>query len=299
MFERILVAVDGSAIAAKALDFAIERAKLHDSELTVVFAVNRFAITAATANPYAYVDPVPLFRALDAEADAVLAGASRRAREAGIVAKEARLVGFPPQAILSHAREARSDVIVMGTHGRRGVERLALGSTAEEVMRTAGVPVFAVPQRCQSACTGPLGHLLVAIDGSPAAEDALALACDVARSERARLTLCSVAEPFGFDWDDLDRDTFLRAEVEQRTRPLLDQTRARVASKGIAVDAELRQGVAADEIVASALRSGADCIVIGTHGRAGIPRFVLGSVAEGVLRTSPLPVCAVRHRWAP
>lgn len=295
MFARMLVAVDGSDIAGRALEFAIERAKIHGSHVTVAFAVNRIAVSAATANPYAYVDPLPLLQALDAEADAVLAAAEERVREAGLVSHREKLDGLPGQALLAYARRAKCDVIVMGTHGRTGLGRVAIGSTAEDVVRGAWVPVFTVSQRCAEVKPGPLTHLLVAVEGSPASEDALTLACKLASDERTKLTLCTVAEPAGFDWDDVDRDFFLEAEVEQRAKPLLERSRAHVTESGARADADLRQGPAVEEIVAAASDCGADCIVMGTHGRAGIPRFVLGSVAEGVLRSSKIPVCTIRH----
>lgn len=295
MFQRVLVAVDGSAVSGKALDFAIERAKLHDSELTVAFAVNRLTASIASANPYAYVDPLPLLQALEAEADAVLGAAEKRIREAGIEAKIAKLDGPPGRALLTYAQGNAFDCIVMGTHGRRGLERLALGSTAEDVVRAASLPVFAVPQRSQEIRMAAMSRLLVGVDGSPAADAAVAVACEIAQREGAAVTLCAVAEPVGFDWDDLDRDVFLSAEIEERARPLLDLAVRRAASSGVAVTGELRKGDAAVEILAAAQACRADCIVMGTHGRAGIPRFLLGSVAQGVLRSSTLPVCTIRR----
>ncbi len=296
VFERILVPIDGSMVSGKALEFAVERAKLHNSKITIAFAVNRLAVEAATAGPYTYVDPAPMLEALEAEAEAVLGSAESALRAGGVESKRARLDGPAAQAILAFARQTNPDVIVMGTHGRRGFERLAVGSTAEDVVRASAVPVFVVPQRAAATACRPFQRLLVPVDGSPASDDALAFACDVAQRERARLTLCTVAEAVGMDWDDIDRDLFLEAEIEERARPLLERSRLRASSLGIEVDTDLREGSAVAEIVASAERAGADAIVIGTHGRAGIPRFILGSVAEGVLRSSSIPVCTIRHR---
>ncbi|MGA8533058.1 MAG: universal stress protein [Candidatus Tumulicola sp.] len=296
MFARMLVAVDGSPVSGKALEFGIARAKLHDSEITVAFAVNRLAVSVANANPYAYVDPLPLLQALDAEADASLAAAERRVRDAGLSARRAKLDGPPARALLAYARQVRSDAILMGTHGRSGLERLALGSTAEDVIRAASVPVIAIPQRCPEIRAAALSRLLVAVDGSPAADAALAVACDIARREKATLTICAIAEPGAFDWDDVDRDLFLSAPVEEQARPLLERSARRAADACVKAGVDLRSGSAVAEILAAAVDCGAECIVMGTHGRAGLPRFILGSVAEGVLRSSPLPVCIVRHQ---
>jgi nucleotide-binding universal stress UspA family protein len=279
-FDHILVPVDGSVIANTALEFAVERAKLHNSNITVAFVV----------------DATQILQARDAEADALLNAAESIVRGAGVNVQRARLEGHAGPSILAFARQARPDVIVMGSHGRRGLERLALGSTAEEVIRAAAIPVFVIPQRAgETAKTGPLTHLVVAVDGSPAADDALAFACELAQQEGARVTLCTVAEASGGDSGDLDRGVFLQAEVDERARPLLERYRLRASSVGLDVNADLRQGDAVTEILEAAQQTGADAIVLGTHGRAGIPRFILGSVAAGVLRSSRLPVCTVRQ----
>jgi nucleotide-binding universal stress UspA family protein len=294
--KHVLVPIDGSAIASRALDFAIERAKIYGARVTVAFSVNRIAVVVALASPYTYVDPTPLFAALDAEADVILGAGEARIKGAGAAGSAVKLDGPPAPAILACARETKADLIVIGTHGRRGFDRFAVGSTAEDVIRASGVPVFVVPLRAGPPKIGPLAQALVAVDGSPAADAGLRFACELARLESTRLNLCTVVETPGFHWDDLERSVFLQTEMEEEAQRLLDESRARALCLGVEADTIFRRGDAAAEIIASAQSAKADCIFIGTHGRAGLPRFILGSVAEGVLRTSPLPVCTVRHR---
>jgi nucleotide-binding universal stress UspA family protein len=292
MKNIILVPIDGSAIAARALDFAIERAKLTSAEITLAYAVNRLAVDIAVANPYGYVDPTPMLNAMDAEAAAVLQAGDSRVKQAGISSKTIELDGFPAQAIRSYARDTKADVIVMGTHGRSGFDRAAIGSTAEEVIRTSNIPVFALPQRDVAPIKrGPLTNILVAVDGSPAADAALTFACELARRERARLLLCSVVESVPAHAGS----EAIQSEVETRVTRLLERDRSRAAACGVEARASLLHGDAVIEILARAKSESADLIVIGTHGRGGIPRFILGSIAEGVLRSSHLPVCTIRH----
>lgn len=279
--RQVFAPVDGSAVSSDALDFAIERAKLHGADVTVGFAVNRASVATSAVSPYAYMDPTPLLDALEAEAVAVLDAAEARVKAAGLTARRATIDGAAIAAILAYERQEKPDVIIMGTHGRRGLEGLVIGSTAHGVVRRSGVPVMVVPPNSAGVPPGPLGCLLVAVDGSPAATRGLDFACELARSEGARLTLCGVAED---------------AEAEHAARKLLDESVARVASAGLDATPEFLRGPAAECIVSSAQSCGAGAIVMGTHGRAGIPRFVLGSVAEAVLRLSPVPVCTVRHR---
>jgi nucleotide-binding universal stress UspA family protein len=295
--RKILVPVDGSELANRALGFAIERAKVSGAEITVAFVVNRLSVAIATATPYAYVDPTPLLATLDAEADVVLGAAESLVKKSGVSATRAKLDGAAGPEILAYARQACCDLVVMGTHGRRGFDRLAVGSTAEDVIRAAAVPVIAFPRTCERAPNaGRLRHLLVAVDGSPAAEAAMTFACELALVEQAQVTLCAVVEPSGIYWDDLDRDVSLQSEIETKAKASLESERSRAAGLGITAGVVGRVGHAAGAIVSAAHDCGADLVVMGTHGRAGIPRFVLGSVAEGVLRHSPLPICTIRHR---
>lgn len=297
MIRTILVPIDGSELAGQALGFAIERARASDAAITVAFVVNRLSVAIATAAPYAYVDPTPLLATLDTEAAIVLDAAASLVSKSGVRVKQAKLDGAAGPEILAYAREAAADLIVMGTHGRRGLNRLAVGSTAEDVIRAAQVPVFVMPQRCKRAPdAGPLAHALVAVDGSPAAQSALTFACELARVEHARVTLCAVVEPSGVHWDDLDRDVSLQSEIELKANASLESERVRAATLGVEAATIGRMGDAGIAIVTAAQDCGADFIVIGTHGRAGLPRFLLGSVAEGVLRASHLPVCTIRHR---
>jgi nucleotide-binding universal stress UspA family protein len=290
--QRILVPIDGSAIAGRALDFAIERARISGAEITIAYVVNRVSIEIAVANPYGYVDPTPMLTAMDAEAAAVLQAGESRVKQAGVTSKTVELDGFPAPAIRSYARDAKADMIVMGTHGRSGFDRLAIGSTAEDVIRSSNIPVFALPQRDVAPIEpGPLARILVAVDGSPAADAALTFACEVARAERAHLLLCSVVESARERADA----KVLENEVEERITRLLERDRARASSCGVEVETQILHGSAAIEILARAKSGSIDLIVIGTHGRAGIPRFILGSIAEGVLRSSSLPVCTVCH----
>jgi nucleotide-binding universal stress UspA family protein len=297
LVQTILVAVDGSDLSTRALEFAIERALLHKAAIVVAFAVNRLPAALVGATPYAYADPTPVLEALDAEAEAVLGAAEASVRASRVPVRRAKLDGEAAQEILALARSASADLIVMGTHGRRGLYRIAVGSTAEQVIRGADVPVFVVSQACEKLPNErALSHALVAVDGSPASHAAVTLAAELARVEGCRLTLCNVVETPSSRWGDLDHSAFLAKELEDKGRAELDAECARAAAFGAPVDSVICIGDATTSILAEATKVAADCIVIGTHGRAGIPRFVVGSVAEGILRSSHLPVCTIRSK---
>ena len=143
-YRRILVAVDGSAAANKGLREALRLAKAGRAKLFIVHVVDEFYAFAGLDAMAPMQDLVPVFRAGGKK---VLARAEALARKQGIrpntVLRE--VVGGPAAGpILSEARKQRADLIVLGTHGRRGVRRLVLGSDAEQVVRSATVPVLVV-----------------------------------------------------------------------------------------------------------------------------------------------------------
>ena len=149
MYKKILVAVDGSDASTLGLNEAIKFARLHGSELLLVHVVNEFVMLSAET-PLVHVDR--LIDALRAEGKAVLDRAERTVREQGLVPQTVLLesIGGPAADwIVEQAKQWHAELIVMGTHGRRGLRRLALGSDAELVVRSSPVPVLLI--RGQSA----------------------------------------------------------------------------------------------------------------------------------------------------
>lgn len=141
MYKRILVPIDGSATAGKALATALQMAKESGGQLSVVHDLDDLSF--AVNVQYAGV----MMQAAREEADRVLAEALAAARAAGVSA-ETRLVGGPGrrlgETIAEEAKRWNADLIVVGTHGRRGISRAILGSGAEQVIRLAPVPVLVV-----------------------------------------------------------------------------------------------------------------------------------------------------------
>jgi len=142
-YKRILAAVDGSPTSNKGLREALRLAKREGARLFVVNVVNDFPAFAAIEGPAPF-DLVPMLRE---GGKRILARAEATARKAGV--KPAMLMreivgGRAADAIVREAKKQRADVIVLGTHGRRGVRRMVMGSDAEQVVRTSPVPVLLV-----------------------------------------------------------------------------------------------------------------------------------------------------------
>lgn len=147
MYKKILVPVDGSSSSLRGLDEAIKIAKESKAQIRLVHAVNEFFIDVGYGAPFVTPELIDSLRAGGA---AILSSAASRAREQGLKPETVlldRLGTAVADLVLDQAKEWAPDLIVMGTHGRRGLSRLALGSDAEMVVRSATVPVLLVKAR--------------------------------------------------------------------------------------------------------------------------------------------------------
>jgi nucleotide-binding universal stress UspA family protein len=139
-------------------------------------------------------------------------------------------------------------------------------------------------------------HILVALDGSTCATHAFDLALALAKVEGARVDVCSVAEPIPAA-GAVSRSVMEEAlaEANSRAQRIVDEGVAKATNAGVAAKGSVSLGEPGYEIVEYARKIGADSIVLGTHGRTGLKRLFMGSVAEGVLRTACVPVVTVRE----
>ena len=146
-YRKILVAVDGSAASAKGLREALRLAKAEGARLFILHVVDEYPAFAALVGMMAGAPGADLVPALREGGKRVLARAKTTAGKAGVPAKailREMLSGPAAYPIVREAKKLGADLIVLGTHGRRGVRRLVLGSDAEQVVRTASVPVLLV-----------------------------------------------------------------------------------------------------------------------------------------------------------
>lgn len=148
MFKTLLIATDGSDLANKALDAALELARLNGARLTILTATDPVS-TGIGSGGFGMIDAGPIVARLEeayaAEAANLLAAARHKAQGAGIQAEILHLPRHrPSDGIIEIAAEKDCDLIVMGSHGRRGIGRLLLGSQASDVLARASVPVLIV-----------------------------------------------------------------------------------------------------------------------------------------------------------
>lgn len=149
MYKKILVPVDGSAASRRGLEEAIEFAKSTGATIDLAHVVDEFVVAARNA-PAVWQQ---LSQALSETGEKVLADAEAVVRKHGVLCTSEMLAatdGGAASAIIDHAKKLPADLIVMGTHGRRGLRRLTLGSDAELVLRSSPVPVLMVRDRAEA-----------------------------------------------------------------------------------------------------------------------------------------------------
>lgn len=200
----------------------------------------------------------------------------------------------PPDAIVDRAEEQDVDLVVMGTRGRRGMNRLLSGSVSEEVVRRAPCPVFTVLAREEGA--GPaISRVLAPVDLSDQSELVLNHAAALSESYAAPLDLLHVVEEAAYpNVYGLDPLTPSAPNVQDRARKALETLAAKLDLRTDPVNVHVLAGNAARDIVEFAEDQAADLIVMATHGRTGLERFLIGSVAEKVVRRAPCPVFTLK-----
>jgi len=290
-FQKILCPTDFSAGAQHAMSVAIRLAWESDAELVLAHAWH----VLQPAFPVGYLFPPAVLQQLADDAQRGLDAAVRDAAALGAKRVTSRLVnGVPWRSLVDLLDDPEFDLVVIGTHGRTGLSRILIGSVAEQVVRHAPCSVLAVHSDGESR---PFTHVLCPVDFSDHARQALDAAAGLARPGGAGISLLHVIEaPVAYSGELPDPE--LRRELDRRSSELLDAWAAELRGKvPVPVTTLCRVGWAGAEILAALDRDPTiDLVVMGSHGRTGIPRVVLGSVAEKVVRHARCPVLVARRR---
>ena len=294
--DRILCPVDFSGHSRVALDYATALARWYDAE---VIALHAYAVAMVPATigafPAATAVGVPLTRQevqhdLDHFVGPVVA--------AGVKTTTTVATGGAAKSILDAAERLPASLIVMGTHGASGFERLMLGSVTEKVLRKAKCPVLVVTRHADAPSGTPLlfRRIVCAVDFSSCSNSAVSYALSLAEEGGGAVTFLHVVE--GFDEEPLATAHFnvpeyrqhLQAAAEERLKTLVpDETRSWCDCKTV-----VRAGKAYREILATAAAIDADLIVLGVRGRNPVDLALFGSTTNHVVRAANCPVLTVR-----
>lgn len=283
MIQGVLVPLDGSPFSEQSIPVAVEIARRVGASLQLVTVHEPLP-------PVLMMGGMPV-RAPDTRSDFesyMRVTADRVRMESRLDVGFALLEGSPSESLAAMVAERGADLIVMTTHGRSGASRLWLGSVAESVVGHVTVPVLLVKQR--EGLVSAFRKVLVALDGTPLAESVIESAVDVAGKDGVEYTIVRVVEPMtSLSVAALgalpDPSPELWNEERKQVGSYLDSVADRLRARSLVVHVRSMVHTHASRgLLEAAGDMSADLIAISTHGRTGLKRVLLGSVADKVLR---------------
>jgi nucleotide-binding universal stress UspA family protein len=297
MFRSLVVPLDGSALAERALPYAARLAEAGRGRLILV----RVALPPTWA-PLDAVDWTQLQAEAIEEAEEYIERIAAPLRSRMPITTRVAS-GRAAPVILEVVSDCAADGIVMATHGRTGLAHLVAGSVAEALLAHATEPVFLVHARPGEASpptfNPAMARAMVPLDGSSFAENALHTAVDFVGTNGELVLVSVVEQPEHVQRDDSGRAiAYLDQQEESLTRDarayLLDM-RGRLLHEdpSLHVGIDVRVGAPAEGIISAAADRVADVVIMASHGRTGVRRALLGSVTGDVLREGTTPVLVV------
>jgi nucleotide-binding universal stress UspA family protein len=288
MFDDVLFPTDGSDGAKAAFNHVLDLADGHDATVHVL----NVADTTQDSVVRMQGDVVDV---LEREGNEFVEEAAERARARGLETVTEVRQGTPADTILGYARTRDVDLVTMPVHGQGGIERFLVGSTTDRVVRGSEIPVLTIRPTAGTSIEYPYSDVLVPTDGSGCAAAAIDLGSDLAVAEGAAVHFLCVVQDTGLGVDFQSSD--LAGKLDGRAAGIVEEAARSATEAGVdTVHQAVEHGSAiADGILSYVENDGIDLVVVGTHGRTGIDRYVLGSVAEKLVRSAPVPVLTVRH----
>jgi nucleotide-binding universal stress UspA family protein len=292
MYKTIMVPTDGSGFDREAILVALRVAERCDAKVRLVRVLTTGAYFGMGASPEAVVATPETLRA---EHDAALSEIYALAAECRSISSADVTVDLeqgPIADILAgYAKRNDIDLIVISSHGRRGIARLSLGSVTDSLIRGTTIPVLVVKPKASyllPEASKEFHHIVVPLDGSSLAEQILTPVIPLAKVEDAEITLLHVLSPSGDMYENGDDPALPWWEKRVAgAQAYLSRRAAELRVQGIVATIDVVVGdKIAESITDYARRAGADLIAIATHGRGGLARVLRGSVADGVTKSA-------------
>ena len=285
MYETIVVGFDKSPSSRAAVIEASNWIKRHGGALylvhSVFFDTEEFGIA-----------PEQLDKRLKIGEKVCAEARDMVTKEFSIDAHYVLCEGEPPEVIAEVAQDKKADLIMLGSYGRKGLNRLIMGSVTSQVILNSSVDTLIVKKPC-SECTGSYTSILVPFDDSAFSRKALTRACQLSKLDHADITVLYVIPRYE-EMVDFIRTDSIRNSLQREAEKIIARAVALANIQGITPKTEIVEGHAAEQTVATAQRLKADLIAMGSHGYRGINKAILGSTAERVILNSTCPVLVVR-----
>ena len=303
MFEKILVPLDGSPLAQAILPYVMAVAKGFHSRV-ILFHVVETDLDHEAPEQKAHADAT--VERIQPMAENYLAGVAVHLRKAGIDVETRVVRGRSAAQIVEQAEQENVGLIAMSTHGRSGLVRWVIGSEVDKILNGCEQPVLLVRPRGEGTggkAEGRLSKVIVPLDGSHDAEAALPLAEELSKALGLGVILIQVIgiettvhfAPIGPDSWPVPSDILQRLDVV--ASGYLTGLAKQLKDRGLTVQWEVLRGAAGPGIVEFSKETPDSLVVMTTHGRSGFRRWVMGSVADAVVRHTGEPVLVMRpHR---
>ena len=295
--KRILFPTDFSRCANQALDHALHFAQKYSAELHILHALT-LHVDEPQMSSFAGMTSENLHNwqneVVQNKMQELLA--KLNAGEVQVKTASKRGVSSAP-TILEYAETNDIDLIVLGTHGRRGLGHLFLGSVAEELVRHAPCPVMTIREQKEPLPVHEFKRILAPLDFSDYATRTLSYAKHLAQTYGAQLQLLHVVEQAihpSFYAGGVDSLFAIAPDIREKCLAQLDRLAKETAGPPVPVEVFVIEGHAARDIINFAKDRESDMIVIATHGLTGIEHLLLGSITEKVVRMAPCPVFTVK-----
>ncbi|MFP8953769.1 universal stress protein [Natrialbaceae archaeon A-arb3/5] len=293
-FDTLLIPTDGSDPAEAAARRGFDLAEQFGADVHVLSVADS---SIATGTGYSG-DSASIRSRLRRKADARSRSLTERASDRGLDATAAVREGIPAKEIVSYANDQGVDAIVIGTTGRSGLTRAIVGSVADKVVRTATVPVVTItPDAAKEPPTEPtVESILCPTDGSELTATATHHSLTAADQLEATVHFLSVVDS---DLEErlgtlIDDDTNLSSDLHEQAETYLESLATRGRDSDLEVVTATRDGDPAEEIIEYVNAEGINLIAMGTAGRGGFERALVGSVTDRIIRTASVPVLTVR-----
>ena len=296
---KILFATDGSETAHRALEFVKDFPFPRDSEFTLITIVDKDAFTDEGYHGLSPEQRASLRETEDAvreECSELLVREAQHLRDAGWGGRTITRSGHPADEIVRAAEELRADLVVLGSHGLKGLERYLLGSVSSAVLEYAPCSVLVVRGTHEGRAADKPLQILLGYDDSESAKKAVDFCARLPLGEGAKVTALGVMPLVTLFRQDIKQHlSWLWHEKKRAARDALERVVKEVSWTAPDVDYQLREGSdVAQEILRAAKDFDSDLIVLGNKGKSAIEKFLLGTVTKRIARHAPCSVLAVR-----
>lgn len=200
--------------------------------------------------------------------------------------------GEPHDVVVEVAGAKKADLIAMGTHGRKGLKKLFMGSVTSKVIVSSPCDVMIVKKPCNT-CGGSYSSVLVSFDGSDFSKKALERACEFARLDGSKITVIYVIPRYE-EMIEFFASSLIKENLHQDAERIVQKAVSISMDCGVKIDTEITEGDEAEKIIGTAERLKNDLIIRGTHGWSGVNKAIMGSIAERVIINAPCPVLVVK-----